>query len=229
MSIYRTLIAKLEEKLGILNQINTPIPLITVLPPTAENSFRKQYFIYQENVTALDYYSKPLFSLPWVPVKKEQKRYVFVIEGFRDSVRLHVNVEVYILENNQYNDGYVNSCILLIDEIEAEITTVVNEYLDYYTRSEMEDGSMLRYSTIDWYRFPDVAKHIITLIFNKRDSGLTTKKEANCRNNESCSIMGGSHKKRGKKTRQNKKRRGHKSHRHKIYRHKSQRQTYTIE
>lgn len=33
---------------------------------------------------------------------------------------------------------------------------------------------------------------------------------ANCRNNESCSMMGGSRKKRGQKTRQNKKRRGKK-------------------
>ena len=40
---------------------------------------------------------------------------------------------------------------------------------------------------------------------------------ANCRNNESCSMMGGSRKKRGQKTRQNKKRRGQK--------HKSRRRT----
>jgi hypothetical protein len=116
----------------------------------------------------------------------------------------------------------------VIDDKHPEFENMVNEYLSSIERdaSHCENTNMaplLRPLYSKYYKTPGYEKVIeeARRIYNNnkeefnKESAEKVEERQPKRDKEGCSIMGGSRKKRGQKTRQNKKRRGHKSQRNK--------------
>jgi hypothetical protein len=226
------LIAKLNQKLDELAQINNDRTVITVVPPTKENGFIKKYYINNETVTT----DRTMTKTAWVLVNNDSFKKKYYVHRYKydsdrnlinENVSLTVSIEIYKLKNKKYSTEYLQNYVKLIQEIEKEIYHVVQEYLSYYAASERNDESELQFTTIGWERFPEHAKNIIGIILEEETGVEKTRKikqpdGKSCVQtlNQSlgqadgwCTMMGGSRKKRGKKTRQNKKRHGRKSQR----------------